>query len=136
MKTFFIYLLVGVILALLGILDIKMGTRKKKRCTASAEARIVEVQSEEDSAGSENTHKKYSYTPIYEFTVNGAVIRKSGGIYSHNKKAFRVGDTARVMYDPADPETFLVNGKSGVKSFGIGLLLFGILIIVISFTQL
>ena len=96
---------------------------------------IVEVQTEKDEAGSENTHQKFTYTPIYEFVVNGNTIRKNGGIYSHNKRDFNVGDTATVKYNPDKPDEFLVNGKSGGKVLGIALLLFGLVIIAIAFTQ-
>ena len=82
--------------------------------------------------------KKYddgTYRWVYEFVVGGNTIRKNGGIYSHNKRDFNVGDTATVKYNPDKPEEFLVNGKSGGKSFGIALLLFGLVIIAIAFTQ-
>ena len=135
MEPFVAYLLVGIVIVLLGFLSIRKGSQKKNRCTASASAVIVEVQAEKDEAGSENTHKKYTYTPIYEFVVNGNTIRKNGGIYSHNKKDFNVGDTVAVKYNPDKPEEFLVNGKSGGKSFGIALMLFGLVIVAIAFTQ-
>ena len=135
MEPFAAYLLVGIVIVLLGFLSIKRGSQKKNRCTASASAVIVEVQAEKDEAGSENTHKKFTYTPIYEFVANGNTIRKNGGIYSHNKRDFNVGDTATVKYNPDKPDEFLVNGKSGGKSFGIALLLFGLVIIAIAFTQ-
>ena len=67
--------------------------------------------------------------------AGGNIIQKDGGIYSHNKREFNVGDTATVKYNPDNPEEFLVNGKSGGKSFGIALLLFGLVIIAIAFTQ-
>ena len=133
MEPFAAYLLVGIVIVLLGFLSIRKGSQKKNRCTASAV--IVEVQAEKDEAGSENTHKKYTYTPIYEFVAGGKTIRKNGGIYSHNKKEFNVGDTVAVKYNPDKPEEFLVNGKSSGKSFGIALLLFGLVIIAIAFTQ-
>ena len=135
MEPFAAYLLVGIVIVLLGFLSIRKGSQKKNRCTASAFAVIVEVQTEKDEAGSENTHKKFTYTPIYEFVVNGNTIRKNGGIYSHNKRDFNVGDTATVKYNPDKPDEFLVNGKSGGKGFGIALLLFGLVIIAIAFTQ-
>ena len=135
MEPFVAYLLVGIVIVLLGFLSIRKGSQKKNRCTASASAVIVEVQTEKDEAGSENTHKKFTYTPIYEFVVNGNTIRKNGGIYSHNKRDFNVGDTVAVKYNPDKPDEFLVNGKSGGKSFGIVLLLFGLVIIAIAFTQ-
>ena len=135
MEPFVAYLLVGIVIVLLGFLSIRKGSQKKNRCTASASAVIVEVQTEKDEAGSENTHKKFTYTPIYEFVVNGNTIRKNGGIYSHNKRDFNVGDTATVKYNPDKPEEFLVNGKSGGKGFGIALLLFGLVIVAIAFTQ-
>lgn len=135
MEPFVAYLLVGIVIVLLGFLSIRKGSQKKNRCTATASAMIVEVQTEKDEAGSENTHKKFTYTPIYEFVVNGNTIRKNGGIYSHNKRDFNVGDTATVKYNPDKPDEFLVNGKSGGKGFGIALLLFGLVIIAIAFTQ-
>ena len=135
MEPFVAYLLVGIVIVLLGFLSIRKGSQKKNRCTASASAVIVEVQTEKDEAGSENTHKKFTYTPIYEFVVNGNTIRKNGGIYSHNKRDFNVGDTATVKYNPDKPDEFLVNGKSGGKVLGIALLLFGLVIIAIAFTQ-
>ena len=92
MEPFVVYLLVGIVIVLLGFLSIRKGSQKKNRCTASASAVIVEVQAEKDEAGSENTHKKFTYTPIYEFVVNGNTIRKNGGIYSHNKRDFNVGE--------------------------------------------
>ena len=133
MEPFVAYLLVGIVIVLIGILSIRKGSHTKNRCTASAV--IVEVQAEKDEAGSENTHKKYIYTPIYEFVAGGKTIRKNGGIYSHNKREFNVGDTVEVKYNPDKPEEFLVNGKSSGKSFGIALLLFGLVIIAIAFTQ-
>ena len=135
MESFVAYLLVGIVIVLIGILSIREGSQKKSRCTASASAVIVEVQVEKDEAGSENTHKKYTYTPIYEFTVNGTTVHRSGGIYSYHKKEFRIGDSSTVRYNPDDPEEFLVSGKNGGKSFGIALVLFGLVIIAIAFTQ-
>ena len=135
MEPFVSYLLVGIVFVLFGILSIGKRSQKKKRCTASASAVIVEIEKDDDEAGREGTRKKYTYTPIYEFVANGKTIRKSGGIYSHNKKEFSVGDTAAVKYNPDKPEEFLVNGKSGGKGFGIALMLFGLVIIAIAFTQ-
>ena len=135
MDPFVAYLLAGIVIVLIGILCIRKESKKSKRCSASASAVIVEVQVEKDEADSENTHKKYTYTPIYEFTVNGKTVRENGGIYSHNKNDFSVGDTAAVKYNPDKPDEFLVNGKSGGKGFGAALLLFGLVIAAIAFTQ-
>ena len=135
MEPFVAYLLVGIVIVLLGFLSIRKGSHTKNRCTASASAVIIEVQAEKDEAGSENTHKRFTYTPIYEFVAGGNTIRKHGGIYSHNKKDFNVGDTVAVKYNPDKPEEFLVNGKSGGNAFGVALMLFGLVIIAIAFTQ-
>ena len=135
MSPFVIYLLVGLVLVLIGRADVRKASRKKKRCSVPASAMIVEVQTEDDESMRTNTRKKYAYTPIFEFMADGTVVRKSGGIYSHTKRTFRVGDTAAVHYDPEQPEDFLVDGKNGGKAFGIGMMLFGLLIIGIAFTQ-
>lgn len=135
MEPFAAYLLVGIVIVSLGIIITGKGSKKKKRCTATASAVIVEIEKQEDSVEG-NTRKSYAYTPIYEFTVNGTTIRKSGGIYSNNKNKYKVGDVSPVTYNPENPEEFLVNGKNGGNAFGIALLLFGIVIIAIAFTQL
>ena len=135
MDPFVAYLLVGIVIVLIGILSIRKGSQKKNRCTASASAVIVEIEKDVDEADREGTRKKYTYTPIYEFAVNGTAVRKSGGIYSHNKKEFRVGDFSPIKYNPDDPEEFMVNGKNGGKGFGMAILLFGLVIIAIAFTQ-
>lgn len=136
MEPFAIYLIVGAVISGIGIIILYQGAKKKKRCTVFASAVIAEIEKDVDEADKAGTRKKYTYTPIYEFTVNGGVIRKSGGIYSHNKSEFKVGDVSPVMYNPDKPDEFLVNGKSSGKSFGIALLLFGLVIIAIAFTQL
>ena len=135
MEPFVAYLLAGIVIVLIGVLSIIKGLQKKKRCTVSAVAMIVEVEKDDDEAGREGTRKKYTYTPIYEFVANGNTIRRSGNIYSHKKREFKAGNTVTVKYNPDKPEEFLVNGKSGGKSFGIALLLFGLVIIAIAFTQ-
>lgn len=135
MKPFVIYLIVGIVIALIGILSIKRNSNKKKRCSASARAVIVEVETDSEES-EENTKKKYTYTPIFEFKADDDVIRKSGGVYSHNKKKYRVGDTEDVFYNPKKPKEFFVKGKDSGNAFGIALVLFGILVIAIAFTQL
>ena len=136
MEPLVAYLLAGIAFVLFGILSIGKGSQKKKRCTASASAVIAEIEKDVDEADKAGTRKKYTYTPIYEFTVNGGVIRKSGGIYSHNKSEFKVGDVSSVKYNPDKPDEFLVNGKNGGKFLGVALMLFGLVIIAIAFTQL
>lgn len=135
MEPFAIYLIVGAVICCIGFIILTQGARKKKRCTASASASIVEIEKGVEEADKAGARKKITYTPIYEFTVNGNVIRKSGGVYSHNKNEFKVGDTSPVTYNPDKPEEFLVNGKNGGNAFGIALLLFGLVIIAIAFTQ-
>lgn len=135
MGPFTAYLSAGAAISAIGIIGLFKGSGKKKRCTASALAVIAEIEKDTEEPEGESTRKKYTYTPIYEFTVNGNTIRKSGGFYSHNEKEFRVGDTVNVTYNPDKPEEFLVNGKNGGRAFSVALLLFGLFIIAIAFTQ-
>lgn len=128
MEPFIAYLLAGALFMLIGILTIRKGARKNDHCTAAASAVIVEVQKRKDD-------DSYTYTPVYEFTAGGITVRKSGDIYSTNRKKFRVGDSAAVRYNPDKPEEFLVNGKNGTKGAGMILLLFGIVLAAIAFTQ-
>ena len=129
MKAFFISLLGGIAFVLFGILSIRSGAQKKKRCTESAVAMIVEIQVTRDS-------KKSTYTPVLEFVADGKTIQRRGNISSHKKREFKVGDTVSVKYNPDDPGEFLENGKSYGIGFGGILIGLGLVAIVGAFTQL
>lgn len=129
MEPFIAYLLAGIGVVLIGVFTIGKGSQKNKSCTASATARIVEVRQ-----GTDND--SVTYTPVYAFTVGGTTVRRSGGRYSYKKNEFHVGDTAMVRYNPQRPEEFLVDGKSAAKASGIVLVLFGLVLAAIAFTQI
>lgn len=128
MEPFVAYLLAGIVFVLIGIRVVHKGSQQNNRCTASATAVIVEVQQGKDDDSS-------TYTPIYEFTVGGTTVRKNVGGYSYNKKEFHVGQSAAIRYNPEKPEEFLVDGENGAKGAGIVLLLLGLILIGIAFTQ-
>lgn len=136
MKTFLILLAVGLLLILIGILCIAKNVKKKNRCCTSAPAVIVEIRRDEYDAGQDNNKKEITYTPVYEFLTPLGYVRKTGGIYTHSKNRFKVGQTVEVKYDPRKPDDFLVSGKIHGLGFYVSLILFGVLAIVLAFTQL
>ncbi len=54
-------------------------------------------------------------------------------------QAYSVGDTLKIQYDPKDPSEIRLNGKGGTgppyKAIGIGMIVFGLIILVVSWAQ-
>lgn len=136
MQPFISYLIVGIVFVLIGIFNIVKGSKMKSKCTQSTSARIVDIEKSYDTSDDDGPGGQYTYTPIFEFSANGTIIRKSGGLYSNNKRKYNIGDAAEVKYNPENPNEFIVNGKNARKSAGIPLMIFGVVMIVIAFTQI
>ena len=137
MKTFLIYLIVGILLVILGIRSMKKDKEKAGRCCAPAMGRIVRVEEELDQTD-EGNHRKKNYTPFFQYIVNGQSVVGSSNFYSTNKNEYKVGDTADILFNPSKPSEFVIKGKSekSGKLFALVLILVGLGMIVLGITQL
>lgn len=124
--------LVGLGFILVGVLVFVLGMRSNKKCTSKTVGRITGVREEEDTDDEGN--KYYSYSPEYEFEVNGQIYHGfSSKSYKH-KKQIPIGGSIEVSYNPNDPrEHYDKGGKKNTPILGIGLIIFGIILIFLTF---
>ena len=67
----------------------------------AATGTVVENRAIDDADGT-------TYKPVVEFEIDGQVYRFEGG-NSSSPPAYRVGQSVRVLYDPADPSQAQIN---------------------------
>lgn len=136
MKTAVTYFLVGALFALFGILANKKTKEKSARCVAPAIGRVVRVNTEYEE-NENNTHKKTVYVPVFQYIVNGNAVENSSNLSSYDEKEYKEGDTAEILFNPANPSEFVIKGKSekSGKGFGIIMILIGVALILLSVTQ-
>ena len=91
------------------------------------------------SSAHEKGHRTVeSYTPVFEYIVNGVSVESPSNVGSTNKNEYKVGDTAEILFNPSKPREFVIKGKSekSGKGFGFVMILLGILMIVLGISQL
>ena len=137
MKTIIIYAGIGILFVLFGISSIKKTKAKSARCVAPAIGRVVRVDTEyrENEKGHRTVE---SYTPVFEYIVNGVSVESPSNVGSTNKNEYKVGDTAEILFNPSKPREFVIKGKSekSGKGFGSVMILLGILMVVLGISQM
>lgn len=126
-KMGLIFLFIGVISLLIGVLYGKTTSKYKTECTGLTEGVIVEVVSS-NKKGYDTRHTRY--TPYVEYTVKSKT-------YTHrcinpgSRGMFHVGDKMMVHYDPSDPENCYVDRERvGLNIGSKGMIIIGSLIII------
>lgn len=126
-KMGLIFLFIGVISLLIGVLYGKTTSKYKTECTGLTEGVIVEVVSS-NKKGYDT--RRTMYTPYVEYTVKSQT-------YTHKvrnparKGMFHVGDKMMVHYDPSDPENCYVDRERvGLNIGSKGMIIIGSLIII------
>lgn len=79
-----------------GALMIVSGIRKKKRCAGKTIGRITGIKesTDIDSDGSNS----YSYTPEFEYEVNGQIYHSIGNTAYNKKRKIKIGGEIKVFY--------------------------------------
>ena len=68
-----------------------------------------------------------TYNPVFEFCVDGRMIRGNAGQPgSLLKNHYQVGETRKIRYEKGNPENFRVRGNYAIILIGILLLAAGI----------
>lgn len=125
-------ILVGLGFILVGVLVFVLGMRSNKKCTSKTVGRITGVREEEDT--DDEGYKYYSYSPEYEFEVNGEIYHGFGSKSYKHKKQIPIGGSIEISYNPNDPrEHYDKGGKKNTPILGIGLIIFGIILIFLTF---
>lgn len=119
-----IHVLLSIGLIVVGALMFVSGIKSNRRCTRKTVGRITGVHESEstDDAG----YKFYSYSPEYEYEVNGQIYHGCGGRSYKKRRHIQIGGSIDVFYNPDKPQEHYNKGsKNNLPMCGIGLITFG-----------
>ena len=104
-------ILLSVAIIAFGVLLIVSSIRKNKRCSSKV---VGTITGRHESEGTDNEgYKDYSYSPEFEYKVDGQVYRSFGGpSYRHPDKII-IGGDIDIYYNPDKPKEYYIKG--GVK---------------------
>ena len=119
-------ILVGAGFIGVGALLIVSGIRKNKRCSGVVVGKITGVH--EDVDIDDEGYNSYSYSPEFEYEVNGKVYHGSGSRAYSKRKKIRIGGNIKVYYNPQKPnESFTKGGGFILPFIGIMLIIVGVI---------
>lgn len=123
---------IGFIFIVVGVLIIVVGLKSNKRCTNKTIGRITGVR--ENESTDDEGYKFYSYSPKFEYEVNGQIYRSIAGKSYKKRKQIQIGGSIEVYYNPNKPQEHYDKGsKNNMLFFGIGLITFGFILISLAF---
>lgn len=131
-----IFILVGSIIVLVGLFFHKKFKELEASCTAMTNGKVVKIEEREesyidtDSDGDQFRRKSVMYYPTFQYAVGDKTIEKKGSTGNSSPK-FTQDQAVTVFYNPASPESFYVLEDKDGSRFGIYLMIFGAVIIVI-----
>lgn len=123
-------IVLGIILALVGVLLVAAHGYNRRNCTMRVEATVS------DLAVKKMPRKGYYvnyYTPVFSYTVDGKAYSTKADLSTKDGKLFAVGQKATVLVNPADPAMMRYGSTLGFLLTGVVLALIGIGIIVVYF---
>ena len=117
-------ILIGAGFIVVGALLIVSGIRKNKRCSGVVVGKITGVH--EDVTTDDDGFNSYSYSPEFEYEVNGKVYHGSGSRAYSKRKKIQIGGNIKVYYNPQKPnESFTKGGGFILPFLGIMLIIVG-----------
>lgn len=121
-------LIVGVALFVVGCISCFDRINNKKRCTELVKGEVVDFtlyESLDRDAPSD------SYAPVFRYTYQGTEYTHKGKSYSGKENLF-VGKKVDIYVDPFDPSNIYVPEYKVEKKAGIGLVIVGAIVILVS----
>ena len=122
--TFF--LIVGIILASVGILSVLSGILSKRNCTEPAEGTVVSLKDKSYYHRGITTH---DITPVIQYTYNGKTYESPACTSTSDKKKYRVGGRVGIRVDPNRPESYILGKTVLPYVFGLIMLIPGAVLI-------
>ncbi len=122
-------LIVGIIFAGVGGLMVFNYIKAKKACTMSTPGEVIAYNSRVSHS---RGHSTLVYHPVFRYYVNGQWYEKEYGL-GKNTFDYQIGQTVEILYDPNNPDTYLVAGEKQDPAFSFICLIIGIGVIVLSF---
>ena len=121
-------ILIGAGFIVVGALLIVLGIRKKIKCSGRTVGTITGVREYQETDDEGFNH--YSYSPQFEYVVNGQIYRgEANKGYSKSNK-IQIGGNIKVYYNPQRPnESFTKGGGFILPVLGIMLIIVGAIFI-------
>lgn len=123
--------IIGAIFAIVGLITLIKDLHDKKVCTQEKAATIVEYEIKVQHGDSDEAPHN-TYFPVFSFYADGREIRKVGNVgYTYQK--YNVGTEMDILYDPENPEHFIVpSNKKTIYAVSAICLLIGLGLIVVT----
>ena len=119
-------ILLGAGFILVGVVVIILGIRKNIKCSGRTVGRIIGVREYQETDDEGFNH--YSYSPQFEYVVNGQIYRgEANKGYSKSNK-IQIGGGIKVIYNPKNPSECFTKGGGFILPFiGIMLIILGVI---------
>ncbi|MBR6770730.1 MAG: DUF3592 domain-containing protein [Lachnospiraceae bacterium] len=130
MKIYIILLIVlECIFLLIGCTLLYIHHRKRKNCTESTKATVVEMKRvvHRNSDG----HYRTVWQPVVEYYVEGQLIHQISSLGS-NPPRYKVGDSIAIKYDSKKPTNFLIEGDNLTLIIGIIFIIISLILLFIT----
>lgn len=114
---------------IIGVVVIILGIRKNIKCSGRTVGRIIGVREHQET--DDDGYNYYSYSPEFEYEVNGQIYHGTGGQTYNKAKKIQIGSDIIVYYNPKKPnENFSKGGGKRQLIAGFLFIAFGVVWIV------
>ena len=104
----------GILCMMFSVAALSLEFNRLRWCSIPATATIIEVNRQRAAKGG------YTYNPVFEFCVDGRMIRGNAGHPgSLLKNQYQVGETRKIRYEKGNPENFRLRGNYTMILIGI-----------------
>ena len=133
MKNKIFVILFGILAIGVGIFLLVSGNNKAKRCTSEAVGTVNEIIEEkeettdEDGAIVSDTYT-YTYFPVIEYKAGDKTVNKRSETGYGSKDKYKVGDNIDILYDPNNPEEYIIKNDKSSNIIGIVFIAAGVIV--------
>ena len=94
--------------------------RKASRCSVETKALVADVQKKQkmNKKGLPIDGQCY-FVPIFEYEVDGKIVRSATNVMSQDGEAFLFGDKVKIFYNPDYPKEFVLSRQNIKKAPGL-----------------
>lgn len=126
-----IFLLLGFVFLLIGILTIHSRKMKEKKCTLKTFGKITDLVRHDSYSNDHNTTS--SWHPVFEYNIGNLKFVKES-LYGSFQSKFAIGQTVEIHYNPEDYNDYYVSEELLPKKMGnlftiIGIIMLSIVVI-------
>lgn len=121
-----IYLITSVLIMAAGIFMIISDKKRRKGCTATATATVVDIKTEiEHDAGSTGSDTT-KYITVLKFCAGGNQVVAQGNCSSLKRDKYTVGERIEIIYNPDNPTVLFMDTQANFNRFGLLVTIIGL----------